>query len=112
MAKEVYIEKERSVNKTIRKVGKDVKETTDPKDIVTFISTKRDLLLFKKEDYIIKFDNHYYKTDNKSDIAFLKSHPRYEQDFWKDKFPDYVLKKMKEDQKWIEVDEDAFVPAE
>lgn len=109
--KKVYIEKQENVHSTIRKIGREG-EVGDPDKQVKFLSTIKELTLFKDDNYLIKFSNSMFITSDTKDIDYLRKHPAFKRTFFEGKYPDTVLKKMKDDKKYIELVEDAFTPAE
>jgi len=109
--KEIYVEKNVDIRTTTRKIGREVNDSSKAEP-VTFVSRIRNLMLFKEGDYLIKFDNNRFITNDTSDIDFLRKHPLKDQVYWEKEFPPEVVQKMKEDKKYIEIDEEAFELAE
>ena len=113
MAKQIYIEKQENIHSTIRRIGRAGEESSDPKKKkVRFLSTAKELLLFKEDSYIIKFVNSMFETNNQKDIDFIRKHPAYNKTIFEGKYPADVLRKIKDDKKYIELVEDAFSSAE
>lgn len=87
---------------TKKKVGRDPQMVTENnKNIAVFLSDKKELLLFKTDTDLIKFSQSHYLTDNAEDIAFLENHEMFGRHIFRDKFPESLVKKMKNDAQFI-----------
>lgn len=97
---------------TYKKVGRNPKTKAGSPNTVTFFSQIKDLML-DQDGGFIQFKGHMYITDDKEDINFLMGHASYTNDYWKDDFPDFVLKKFEKDREYLTRSEEVFaVPEE
>jgi len=109
----------RNFHATIKHVGRrqGLKITNfNKKDVQVYMSYPKSYMLYHatgpKETQLIIFQNNRYETDDKVQKEFLNGHPGLGKDFWKDKWPDYVVKKFKQESELLTRNEDVFVPAE
>jgi len=70
------------------------------------------LQLFLSDKELIIFKDQMYLTDNPNHKKFLDSHISLGRDFWKDKFPEKVIRKFEDDKKYLTRDKEMFTPAE
>ncbi len=86
-------------------------KSEDISDVV-FYSLDKELMIFRDEHVAYRFTNHSYRPKNKDELKFLSNHPLLDKVFWLGKFPDWVIKKFKEDKQYLTYNTEDFMPAE
>ncbi|MGC8978639.1 hypothetical protein [Caldisericum sp.] len=68
---------------------------------VVFKSYHRGTIVFIEPEKYIKFLNHIYKTSDEKIINFLRSHPAFGVEIFENEFPDFIIKQIEENKKYI-----------
>lgn len=79
---------------------------------VKFVSDKRELTLFMNETELLKFSSHNFITNDKEEIAFLRSHPALNHAYWEGKLPNHIVDKFKKERELLTYSEDDFITGE
>lgn len=87
-----YSEQKRNGPLRVKRVGRNVK---NEKKAVRFMALYKGAMILPEDQYVIQFVGHEYTTDDPWEINFIRTFPAFNQEFWEDKFPDWVIDKMK-----------------
>lgn len=89
-------------------------DVVDTKDdgVVHYVAFNKSFQIFRDDSTAIEFDRAQYFTNDKDEIKYLESHKAFNRRFWKDKYPQHILNKFKDDAKYLTNMEDDFIPAE
>lgn len=71
---------------------------------ITFLSTKKSLMLFADDVTYIVFKNYVFTTNNPETIEYLRSHEAYGNDIFEGDYPDHVKKAIAEKRKYFTKD--------
>lgn len=85
---------------------------TSAEDVELYLSYPRNLSFFVDENTVIEFDDRQYYTNNKEEINYLDQHKALGMLFWKKEYPPEIVKKFKQDAKYLTRQEDDFTAAE
>lgn len=104
----------RAIRPSISKRGrepkmKELKEGENSKAVV-FLSDKSELTLLLSHNYMIRFMNGTYITDNTNDIAAIRKHAAFGECVWEGKFPAYIADRIKRDSQELTRNKVQFEP--
>lgn len=64
--------------------------------VITFLATRKELLLFRTDTSYLQFRNHMFRTNDSDIIEYIKTHPIFNQEIFDGDYPPAIKKKMEE----------------
>ena len=100
--KTVYVvESNKRQSPTIKKTGRDMDAKYAKSKTKKYVSTIKDLMIFKSEKEIIKFVDYWFETNVPSTIQFMDTNRANGTHYWENEYPKEVRDRLEADKRYL-----------
>ena len=94
---------------TMKYIGRSSDMDNGYADTVTYLSVRKEMMLFgKDENEIIQFKGRLFTTNREDHMEYIEKNGMFGQEIFKGEFPPHIMKRLQEDEKYLTKDKDEY----